>query len=275
MTSVTLVGSPSVTIASNITYDPFGPVSGWTWGSGKTFTRLFDTDGKVTNINSSLAGFGNRTFGYDDAFRITSAADSATGAPNWTLGYDNLDRLNSATKTGTTIGYTYDANGNRLTQSGTSASTYAVSGSSNRLSSVAGALAPRYTYDNAGNSLTTGATTHTYYNSGRMKTAKLGAASITQYWYNALGQRVRKTGPRGTTLFMYDEAGHLLGEDTAAGTMMQETVWLDLPIATLRPAAGTATVYYIHTDQLGTPRKITNNNSILTLRWKLGPEAVR
>jgi YD repeat-containing protein len=30
--------------------------------------------------------------------------------------YDILDRLNSATKPATTIGYTYDANGNRLSQ---------------------------------------------------------------------------------------------------------------------------------------------------------------
>lgn len=105
-----------------------------------------------------------------------------------------------------------------------------------------------------------------------MKTAKIGAAATTQYWYNALGQRIKKTGPLGTTIFMYDEAGHLLGEYTAAGTMLQETVWLgDLPIATLRPTSGTAAVYYIHTDQLGTPRKITNNNSALTLRWRWDP----
>ena len=49
-----------------------------------------------------------------------------------------------------------------------------------------------------GNVLTSGATTHTYYNSGRMKTGKLGAASATTYIYNALGQRVKKSGEKWT-----------------------------------------------------------------------------
>jgi ribulose 1,5-bisphosphate carboxylase large subunit-like protein len=44
---MTLMGSPNVIIANNITYDPFGPISGWTWGSGRFFTRTFDTDDEV------------------------------------------------------------------------------------------------------------------------------------------------------------------------------------------------------------------------------------
>jgi RHS repeat-associated protein len=273
VTSVTLLGSPNVPIVSNVTYDPFGPVTGWTWGSGRFFTRTFDTDGKLTGVSTSFASVGNRAFGYDDAFRITSTTDTGTSGLNWTLSYDILDRLNSATKTGTTIGYTYDANGNRLTQTGTSASTYAVSGTSNRLSSVSGALVRSYSYDSAGNSLTTGATTHTYYNNGRMKTAKLGAASSTTYTYNVLGQRVKKNGPGGGFYYVYDEAGHLQGEYTSGGGTQEETVWLgDIPIATVRPnGSGGAIVYYVHTDQLNTPRKVTNNNSSLTLRWSWDP----
>ena len=271
--SVTLLGSPNVTILSGITYDPFGPITGWTWGSGPTMTRVFDTDGKLTNINSSASAVGNRTLGYDDAFRITSISDSASGGPSWTYGYDILDRLNSATMSGTTIGYTHDANGNRLTQTGTSASTYTVSGTSNKLTSVSGALARSYTYDNSGNTLTTGATTHTYYNDGRMKTGALGAASATTYIYNALGQRVKKTSSTGTSLFVYDEAGHLVGEYTSTGSLVQETVWLgDIPVATIRSnGSGGFFVYYVHTDQLNTPRKVTNNDSALTMQWVWDP----
>jgi RHS repeat-associated protein len=134
---------------------------------------------------------------------------------------------------------------------------------------VSGALVRSYGYDSAGNSLTTGATTHTYYNNGRMKTAKLGAASATTYTYNALGQRVKKNGPGGGFYYVYDEAGHLQGEYTSGGGTQEETVWLgDTPIATLRPnGSGGSIVYYVHTDQLNTPRKVTNNNSALTVRW--------
>jgi RHS repeat-associated protein len=268
VTSVTLLGTPNVTILSNVTYDPFGPITGWTWGNGNTATRSYDTDGKLTNTAHSSTVVGNRTFGYDDAFRITSTTDSASG-PSWTLGYDVLDRLNSAINAGTTIGYSYDANGNRLTQTGTSASTYTVSAMSNRLSSTTGALARTYNYDNAGSVLTSGATTHTYYNNGRMKTARLGAASDTTYVYNALGQRVKKSGGGAThTVFFYDEAGHLVTTFNSAGVVSQEFVWLgDIPIANLRSGS----IYYIHTDQLNTPRKITTNAPSPALKWKWDP----
>jgi RHS repeat-associated protein len=277
VTSVTLNGSPNVTILNNVTYDPFGPITGWTWGNGTaSASRTFDTDGKLTAISSTAASVGNRTFGYDDAFRITAANDVLTPANSWTLGYDLLDRLNSATKTGTTIGYTYDADGNRLTQTGTSASTYTVPGASNKLSSVTGALSRTYGYDAMGNVQSSGATTHTYFNSGRMKTGKLGAASATTYIYNALGQRVKKSGGAATTtVFMYDEAGHLVGEYTiSAGVAVrvQETVWLgDIPVATLRTNGANVDVFYVHTDQLNTPRKVTSNAATPVLRWKWDP----
>jgi RHS repeat-associated protein len=269
VSSVTLAGSPNVTILSNVTYDPFGPITGWTWGNGTASTsRTFDTDGKLTQVTSQ----GQRTFGYDDAFRITAANDIATPANSWTLGYDLLDRLNSATKPAITIGYTYDADGNRLTQTGTSASTYTMPATSNKLTSTAGALVRSYTYDAVGNALTTGATAHSYNKRGRMRTARLTSTSTnTVYVYNALGQRMRKAGGTpGTVYFMYDEAGHLVGEYNSTGALVQETAWLgDIPIATLRPKTGGVDVFYVHTDQLNTPRKVTNTSN--QLRWTWDP----
>jgi RHS repeat-associated protein len=271
VTSVTLAGSPSVTILNNVTYDPFGPITGWDWGNGTASTsRTFDTDGKLTQLASS----GQRTFGYDDAFRITAANDIADTSKSWTLGYDILDRLSSATQTGTTIGYTYDANGNRLSQSGTSASTYTVSGTSNQLSSTSGALARSYTYDAVGNTLTSGATVHTYNNANRMKTGKLVGNGDTTYVYNGLGQRVKKSGGAITSAlyFVYDEAGHLVGEYDSTGALIQETVWLgDIPVATLRPKSGGGVdVFYVHTDQLNSPRKVSRPSDN-QLRWKWDP----
>ncbi len=279
VSSVTLQGSPSVAIVSNVAYDPFGPIKGWTWGNSTTTARVFDTDGKLTSIVNSASAVGNRTFGYDDAFRITSATDNAAGGPAWTFGYSNLDRLNSATKTGTTIGYTYDANGNRLTQTGTSASTHTVSGTSNRLSSVSGALTRSYLYDLAGNTTQSGATIHSYNNRGRMKTGRLASTGTdTSYVYNALGQRIRKSGGIPSTLyFAYDEVGHLVGEYTWSGSalvLVQETVWLeDIPVATLRPNGANVDVFYVHSDQLNTPRKVTvsTGTNANKLRWKWDP----
>jgi RHS repeat-associated protein len=268
VSSVSL-SSPSTTILSNITYDPFGPITGWTWGNSTSASRTFDADGKLT----SLGGQESKTFGYDDAFRITGVTDNLDASKTWTLGYDNLDRLNSGAKTGTTIGYTYDANGNRLSQTGTSASTYSVSNSSSRLSSTTGALSRSYTYDAVGNTLTSGVTVHTYNHANRMKTSRLVGNGDTTYVYNALGQRVKKSGGviASAVYFIYDEAGHLVGEYDSSGNLIQETVWLeDIPVATLRPNGGSVDVYYVHSDQLNTPRKVSRPGDN-ALRWRWDP----
>lgn len=260
--SLTINGT---TVLSNALYDPFGPVRQWTWGNGTLAIRTYDTDGKVTQIDSA----GLHTYGYDDAFRITGITDAVTAANSWTYGYDLLDRLSSATKTGTTIGYAYDANGNRLTQTGTSASTYTVSTTSDRLSSISGALTRTYSYDNAGNTTGDGSMTFVYNNRGRMKSTTNGTLTWN-YTYNALGQRIKKTGT--ARLFVYDEAGHLLGEYTTAGVLVQETIWMgDIPVATIRPATSGVDVFYVHTDHLNTPRKVSQPSDN-KLRWRWDPK---
>jgi len=70
----------------------------------------------VTQIASS----GTKAYAYDDAFRITGIQDYSNSANSYAYGYDALDRLTSAVKTGTTRGWTYDANGNRLSETGAS-----------------------------------------------------------------------------------------------------------------------------------------------------------
>ena len=113
---------------SNVTYEPFGAVNGWTWGNGTYEVRTYDQDGKISQVDGS----GLKTYGYDDAFRIIGIADTVNSAFSWTYGYDALDRLSSASATGQSQSFTYDATGNRLTQGGTLSSTYTVSAGSNR-----------------------------------------------------------------------------------------------------------------------------------------------
>lgn len=86
----------------------------------------------------------------------------------------------------------------------------------------------------------------------------------------ALLQGQRK---RGTVLYWYDEAGYLLGEYTSTGGLVEETVWLgDVPVATLRPNWSTVSVYYVHTDQLNTPRAVTRpSDNKLMWSWFSDP----
>src|SRR5262249_10849527 len=72
-----------------------------------------------------------------------------------------------------------------------------------------------------------------------------------------------------TTLYVYDEAGHLAGEYTGAGALVQETVWMgDTPVATLRPdGSGGVILYYVHSDHLNTPRLVTDTANNIRWRW--------
>jgi RHS repeat-associated protein len=255
----------ATTVLSSVQYDPFGPVKGWTWGNGTLMSRTYDQDGKLTQLDSA----GLKTQGYDDAFRITSITDALVGANNWTYNYDSLDRLTGATKAvGTVRGWTYDANNNRLTETGSAPSSYTISATNNRVTSTTGALARTYGYDSAGNTLSYATVTSTYNNRGRLASlTKTG--STRSYVYNALGQMARAAGGTGgTVLYMYDEAGHVVGEYGAAGSLIQETIWLgDTPVATLRPNGAGVDVFYVHVDHLNTPRKITQPSDNAT-RWR-------
>jgi RHS repeat-associated protein len=263
--SISVNGSP---LLSSVLYDPFGPARGWTWSNGTLAVRQYDLDGKPSNIDSA----GAFTYSYDDAFRITGIQDLSRPANSWTFGYDLADRLTSAVSSARSIGYTYDASGNRTAQTGDQAATYDVSASSNRLVGISGAAARSYTYDETGNVTAYNGLTFAYTDSGRLKSVTRDGAT-TAYVINPVGQRVQKTGPAGTRYFVYDERGHLLGEYDNVGALIQETVWMDdTPVATLRPNGGAISVFYVHTDHLDTPRRVSRpSDNAIVWRWDSAP----
>jgi RHS repeat-associated protein len=228
--------------------------------------RTLDQDGKVAQLDTGGEFY---TYGYDDAMRITSVTNASSAQRSWTYGYDNLDRLTSAVSPPRNSNWTYDASGNRLSETSTvpatTSNTFAVAPTSNRLTSISGSRSSTHGYDNAGN-----VTSET--NSGRP--ISLASTTTSTYLYNALGQRIAKSMDGTATYFVYDEAGHLLGEYGSGGALIQETVWLgDTPVATLRPKQGGGVeVFYLHTDHLNAPRKITRASDG-TLMWRWDPGA--
>ena len=222
-------------LVSDVSYHPFGPTTGWLWGNGSTTSREYDTDGQLTAVSSA----GTSTYTYNDDGTIETRSDDFVTDLSWTEGTTTL----------------------------------AVSSSSNRLQSATGQISRTYGYDAAGNTTSDGARTFTYSDAGRMKTST-AASLTTTYSYNGLGERVKKTSSASTTYFAYDEAGQLIGEYDASGDLIQETVWFGgIPVAALKPNSGSGiSVFYIHTDHLNTPRRITrpSDNAILW-RWDSDP----
>jgi RHS repeat-associated protein len=262
VTSITVNGT---TLLSSATYDPFGPANAWTWGNSTTVTRSFNEDGVQSQIVTAGA-----TNGYtiDNASRITGISDSGLSSNTWTFGYDLLDRVTSGSSSALTRGYTYDANSNQLTETGSVAYAASITSTNNQIASTTGSIARTYGYDNAGNTTSYTGDSFTFNDRGRMNQATV-SGSYTNYLYNALGQLIQKSATGGTTLIVYDESGHILGEYTSTGALIEETRWMgDTPVATLLPNGSGISIYYVHTDHLGTPRKITRpSDNGLMWRW--------
>jgi len=270
--SITVDG---VNVLNSVFYEPFGPNGGWKWGNStpsvpNTHTRVFDKDFRLTRVTSDLPTSGTQPYfdkqvGWDHQSRIASMTDVANGSLSATYGFDALDRLTSASQGTNSWGYSYNGIGDRLTSTVNAATTnYAYFSSTHRLQVLTGAQSKSFTFDNAGNTTSDGATSWTYAGNNR----PLTAGSLTVL-INALGQRVKKDNGSTTTRFVYDEAGRLWGEYDAAGTLIQETVWLDdLPVATLRPNGSGADIFYVHPDHLGTPRAVTRpSDNQFTWKW--------
>ena len=266
---ITSVAVNGTTVLSNASYEPFGPVNGWTWGNGSAFNRSYNGDGLITGISSPGS---QETLGYDNASRISGITNTASGSSSWTYGYDALDRLTSGTSSSVTEGWTYDADGNRLSETGAAPSTYSISSTSNEISVITGTLTRSYAYDAAGSTLSDSTDTDTYNDAGRLKTIT-NTSGTTTFIYNALGQMTEANGPSGMTLYVYDQAGHLLGEYDGSGNLIQETVWFgDIPVATLRPSDSSITIYYVVTDQLNTPREVIRpSDNTAMWSWFTGP----
>lgn len=237
---ITSIAVNGADVLSSVVYDPFGPARGWSWANGTSEVRLYDADGNPSQFGS----LDSSSYVVDSAFRIVGVNNASNVAASWTYDYDKLDRLTGASTSSSTLGWTYDLAGNRLSQTGAPGPLY-----------LSAEITPSYN------------------NRGRMSAVVVGGQT-TRYVYNALGQRIAKLSGDSGTLFFYDEQGRLVGEYDASGNLIEETVWMGtLPIATLRSdGSGGVTIYYIHADHLNTPKSITRPaDNVIVWRWDRDP----
>ncbi len=211
---------------------------------------------------------------------ITDRAPGGTTFQSVSYTYDqNGNRLTQVDPSGTTT-LTYDAL-NRLTQAaypgtyGTYSWTYDPVG--NRLSQTAPGGTTNYGYDNNNRLLTAGSTTYTYDANGNLLTISTGQTftwdvfnRLTQatgpggtvtYAYNGDGLKTRRVGPNGTTNYYYDGI-RPIWETNSQGAM---TAQYDRDIfgnllSRLEP--GNVRRYY-HYDGLGSTTALTDTNGAI------------
>ncbi|SIR02135.1 RHS repeat-associated core domain-containing protein [Marinobacterium stanieri] len=263
----TVQGGVTTTLANSITHAPFGPVSGLTYGNGLTLTNTYDIQYRLTD--TQVGQLLDRNYSFNGNDDITGVNREVSG--QLVFDYDPLRRLEYAQTPSTILSWTYDSNGNRLSETaGQSVDTYYVDSWSNRLLEISGSTQSIYTYDANGNVLSKGGLSFSYdrYNS---LTSVSGTVSAT-YTYNANRQRTSKTVNGQTTYYLYNQSGQLLAELDHSGQTKVEYVWLGTqPLAVIHSGPASAVVYYIHTDHLNTPQVVSDNQG--TVVWRADYDA--
>ena len=285
----------SATADVTFTYTVDGRRKAMADGTGTT-TWSFDPLGRTTNVSD---GAGRSVgYGYDPAGRVTSL--SYPGGQNVTLGYDDLGRLVSTVDPQAgTIGYTWDADGNLTgiaTPNGVTTSrsydvagrlmsvdakrgsarlaafTYTRSGAGRMVSQTpdpAGSsivdgygLAEAYGYDRAGRAQNVNGAGWYGYSPGDDLTHRFLANST----YDGDGLRATATSnTAGTSNFTWDRIAGSVALLLGDGTTRYLYGPGDLPVAEI---TGT-TVRYLHVDQAGSVRTVTNTSGTVaaTATW--------
>jgi YD repeat-containing protein len=164
--TTTPLGGTTQSVISAVSYQPFGGVTGFTYGNGQHYTRTIDLDGRIAGYSLGNAGYG---VGFDAASRIRSIINSGNAADARTFDYDVLDRLTSTTTPSTAFGFNYDANGNRTLHSvGLASWTHTYPSTSNRLASIIGGGSRTYLEDANGSVTSDGTNGLNYDARGRL-----------------------------------------------------------------------------------------------------------
>jgi RHS repeat-associated protein len=213
-------------VLQNLTYDPFGPVIGFTYGNGLARAVGFDLDGRVTAIQSALAQ--ELDYGYDLFDQIANLDDNITIGRNQSFDYDGLDRLVIADGDYGTFLFSYDGVGNRINLDGSGGlDTYGYATSSHHLESITGPNAETRTYDAAGNTETLKDLTLTYGDHSRLTEVWQGGSKLADYSYDGLGRRIIKTTGGKTSIYHYDQEGNLIAETDGQGHAQNEFIYVE------------------------------------------------
>jgi RHS repeat-associated protein len=271
--------SSAVTLASSVVYEPFGPLSGLTYGNGlvlsKTFTEDYLADTIAAQDTSTSTVVVNRSYTFGDSINVTGITDSLTSARSEAYTYTASNRLQEGDGIWGTLTWTYDGVGNRaseaLTSGSTTTNTYNYPSGSNLLASLtqSSTTVRSFSYDGAGNVTadTRGSTTYNYAYNKRNRLAELtiGSTVTANYTYDGLERlAIRTTSnmtPAGTTQYVYDHAGHLIAEADSSGNTLTEYVWLDdLPLAVVANVDTSPVLYFVHADHLNRPIRMTDGS---------------
>lgn len=260
-------------LASSLSYEPFGAVKAMTLGNGLAVVNTWGVDGLLASRRlyrvSNNTDLSNLTYRREPDGNIAAITDLVTPANSVVYGYDSAGRLNLTIHDGTAPG----------------AETYAYALGKNRLTSVTdGAGTRSITYDARGNTSTetrpgsVGVTTG-YDGYGRLTGYNRSGGQTLEFAYNGLDDRVTTILGSDTRRFVYDADGRVLGEyGNSVSDAKAEFIWASpavgggsafggddglggyMPLAVATPdLLGAVQLNWVHGNHLGVPLVTTDN----------------
>ncbi len=255
--ATTSANNTPVSVISNATYGPIGMTQA---ELGNGLIEHFAYDNRM-RLNSYAVGTTSTTkYSYALSFfpngNIQTASDVVNGT--WNYSYDTLNRVLTGASSSTGLSWTYDAFGNRRTQTATKGSapqtSFTFTTTTNRIDG--------YCYDAAGNILvrgpcpTGGIHQNAYDGEGKLVSSESGTVTYT---YDGDGKRIAKSsGGAVTNVYFYDVNGNRVVDTNGALNVQRTEIFAGgRHLATYSPGFGTN---YNHVNWLGTETARTDIN---------------
>jgi RHS repeat-associated protein len=256
----------------------------WGWGANSDFGRLWrlctapDSNTRCQAANKDLAASGqvvDLRHAYDNGGNLTSHRDYLNSNQLQSFGYDHRDRLTTASTNAVGAGqyshsYGYTTLGNMTSYAGGSSYNYTTwSGScptplpTQAMPHAVKKIGSQYfCYDNNGNMTKRydGSSTYTQsFNNENELTSVVVNGQTTTFTYDAAGIRVKTIEPGGSITHYYPFPGY--EEEVNGATITRHTSYASAGQTValrVRVVGGSNTLYYQHSDHLGSTVLLTN-----------------
>lgn len=273
-----LLGFSENVLLDEIDMDARNGVSGYRTQDGRQTLKTYNGFGDIQS--QSIDELLTLNYTYDEAGRIRGIEENGAAQQ-----YDYASQqLVSANTINGDYQYRYDQQGNRLLQNHEPTNgerkaqhyRHAEPGDGNRLiekTDIVSGLMQSYRYDDNGSPTHSGALQYDYNVDGRPIAVYKADQLIVRYGYNSFGERIKKTlylanAKPKITYFLYDGTA-LTAEIAESGHMTAQYVYLNpsQPVLKLEQRG----VFSIHTDHIGTPRMMSDENGELVWSANYSP----